>query len=228
MIVRLTLVLALPFLGTAPVLGQTAPAEPPTLPSAEITAPAPSYGDLQPGAGVLPSVVPALSVSDTQQAPQQMIGDEAARDARIAAMRARFEDLRRRDLQLQALGAPSAPETLAEVMRLDEQIALTEAELPLMMWKAENLRILASALSERPEGALPVHVGPGIAPDIALAVIRAQTTLYAAPQTDAASVMRTLETVTTMLRVAEIGPFTLVWSPQDRFAYVLSQFREVY
>ena len=59
-------------------------------------------------------------------------------------------------------------------------------------------------------------------------MIEGQTTLYAEPKTDAQSVVRTVDARTTMLRVAEIGAFTFVWSAQDGFAFVLNQFRQVF
>jgi hypothetical protein len=228
MIGRLTFVLVLPFLGTGPALGQTASAEQPALPAVQLIIPAPDLSDPLPRADVLPSLPGDLATTQVPVSPAQLSADTAARDARIAALRARFEDLQQRDARLQALTMPAAPQTLAQVNQLEEEIAIVEAGLPLLTWKAENLAALAQALSERPEGALPASVVPGITPEIALAVIRAQTTLYAEPRTEAETVIRTLDTVTTMLRVAEVGPFTLVWSPQDRFAFVLSQFREVY
>jgi len=156
------------------------------------------------------------------------VTEPVARDARIAALRANFEDLKCRDAELQALRATASAETEAEVQRLKEAITAAGADLPILTWKSGNLRILAQGLGTSPVGALPAGLPAGTTPEIALAVVQGQTTLYAEPRTEAVAVIRILDTVTTMLRVAEVGAFTLVWSPRDQFGFVLRQFREVY
>jgi hypothetical protein len=225
MIGRLTLCVVLQLLGAMPVLGQSLSVDTIDLPSVVLN-PAPVDGQTAPIE--LPSVVNTPTATGVLDGLAQPTINAAGLGVDISEMRSRFEDLQRRDVALQALRAPASPETLAEISRLDEETAHIDAELTLTTWRAQNLTILAQALATSPEVTLPASIVAGVTPKIALAVIRAQNTLYSEPRADAAAVIRTLDTVTTMLRVAETGSFTLVWSPQDRFAFVLSTVREVY
>ncbi|WP_333713898.1 hypothetical protein [Yoonia sp.] len=146
----------------------------------------------------------------------------------LAALRARFEDLRQRQAQDTALRQPASAQTLAQIESTAAAIAELEAGQQLTSWRAQTFAVLAQSFQAAVPHALPAGIAPGAQPDIALAVVDAQATLYAQPVTDAEMVVRSVTDRTTMLRIAESGPFSLVWSAGDGFAFVLSQFRQVY
>ena len=146
----------------------------------------------------------------------------------IAALRARFEDLKARQAELDAQGQPASSQILAQIEETRAAIAQNEVRLRVENWRAENLAGLAGAFATSGPVALPSGVPAGTEPQIGLALIAPQTTLYSQPATDAQTVLRMLEARTTMLLIAEVGPFSMVWSLQNGMAFVLSQFREVY
>lgn len=162
---------------------------------------------------------------DTMPLP---MADPQDQTAEVRALRATFEALKQRDAQNMALRQAASKQTLDEIERLGAAIDANRPRSQTATWKAKNLATLQQAFASRAPGALPPGIPAGTEPDIALAVIAAQTTLYSQPMTDAQMVIRTVDTRTTMLRVAEISPYSLVWSSQDGFAFVLSQFRQVY
>lgn len=146
----------------------------------------------------------------------------------LVALRARFEDLReRRDRDI-ALRQPASAQTLSQIESTSAAIAAIEAGDQLAIWRAQTLAVLAQSFQAASPHVLPAGIAPGTQADIALAVIDAQATLYAQPLTDAGMVVRSVPELTTMLRIAESGPFTLVWSVGDGFTFVLSPFRQVY
>ena len=154
--------------------------------------------------------------------------DDQDRQADIAALWATFENLRQRDAANTMRRQPASPQTLAGIEEMSTRIASADADFQLADWRAQNLEILARAMGAQTISDLPTGVPPGTGPDIALAVLEAQATLYSQPAPEPDMVIRVLDTRTTMLRVAETGAFTLVWSIDDGFAFVLSQFREVF
>lgn len=183
-----------------------------TLPNATFVEPAATV-EAGPADPALPEVLP-LPVGEDQT-------------AQVAALRAAFEALRQREAAHAALRQPAAEQTLAELQQVEAAIAANAAALEIETWKAQNLPIFAQSFAAGPR-VLPEGIPPGTEPDLALAVIAAQTTLYAQPDPTAQNTLRTVETRVAALRVAELGAFTLVWSSQDGFAFVLSQYRQVY
>lgn len=164
----------------------------------------------------VPSVV-APPVVTAQ--PDQMV---------VADLRARFEDLKARDARDGALREQASADTTQQIESVNTAIVANEGQLRIANWKASNLEGLAAAFASSGVQALPPGLAAGTQPQIGLALIDEQATLYAQPITDPQLVLRTLGERTTMLRVAETGAFTLVWGPQDGFAFVLSQFRQVF
>lgn len=173
---------------------------------------------LQPPPTVMPAPLPADVTAPTP--PVQAVD--------LAALRARFEDLKLRQAQDTALRLPASAQTLSEIESTVAAIAELEASQQMTSWRAQTFAVLAQSFQAAAPHALPAGIAPGTQADIALAVIDAQATLYAEPVTDAAMVVRSVPDRTTMLRIAESGPLTLVWSVGDGFAFVLSQFRQVF
>lgn len=182
------------------------------------TALPPPAGSLQPPPIVEPAPSPAEITVPTP--PAQAVD--------LAALRARFEDLRQRQAQDTALRQPASAQTLAQIESTSAAIVELEAGQQLTSWRAQTFAVLAQSFQATAPHVLPAGIAPGTQPDIALAVIDAQAMLYAQPLTDAEMVIRSVPERTTMLRIAESNPFTLVWSAGDGFALVLSQFRQVY
>lgn len=148
--------------------------------------------------------------------------------ADVAALRARFEDLKQRQARDAALREAASEQTLLQIENTLAAMAENEASEQIAAWRAQTFAILAQAFQETAPHVLPAGIAPGTQPDIALAVIDAQATLYAQPVSDAQMVVRSVPDRTTMLRIAESGPFSMVWSAGDGFTFVLSQFRQVY
>lgn len=146
----------------------------------------------------------------------------------VAALRAQFEALKLREAHNTALRQAASQDTLSQIATIEQTITANENQQQLIAWKAESLTALSAALAAEPAVSLPVGLPDGVTPDIALAYVQAQTTLYAQPKVSADLTIRTLDTATTVLRIAETGAFTLIWSPTDKFAFVLSQSRTVY
>ena len=217
-----------------PVTAQT---DPTTLsPPDAVAGPTPTAGSdllpppvpaMPPAGSDLSPLPPATPPAVSELLPPPSPAASAVTPEEVAALRASFEDLKARAALDAARRQPVTTETMADIDELSAAIAANEGQQQITAWKAQNLAILADQLAAAP-AALPSGVPPGTVPQIALAVIAAQTTLYAQPVTDAAGVIRTVADRTTMLRVAEAGAFTLVWAPQDGFAFVLNQFREVF
>lgn len=152
----------------------------------------------------------------------------AADPAVVAALRARFEALKQREAQNTALRQTASQDTLAQIATVEQTITANESQQQLVAWKAESLTTLSAALAAEPTLGLPDGLPDGVTPDIALAYVQEQTTLYAQPKVSAELTIRTIDTATTVLRIAETGAFTLIWSATDKFAFVLSQSRTVY
>lgn len=148
--------------------------------------------------------------------------------ATVAALRAQFEALKLREAQNTALRQAASQDTLSQIATVEQTITANENQQQLIAWKAESLTALSAALAAEPALSLPDGLPDGVTPDIALAYVQEQTTLYAQPKVSADLTIRTLDTATTVLRIAETGAFTLIWSPTDKFAFVLSQSRTVY
>lgn len=182
-------------------------AEPFDLPDAVLEAPSPA------------PVVPTAPIA---------VAPVASDQPDVAALRVRFEDLKVRQAELDARGQPASSQVLAQIEETQAEITQNEARLRVENWRAENLAGLAGAFATSGPVTLPSGVPAGTEPQIGLALIAPQTTLYSQPATETPMVLRTLEERTTMLRIAEVGPFSMVWSPRDGMAFVLSQFREVY
>lgn len=205
----------------AAALAQTsggAPAMPPDLDLPPFASPP------GPGGGI---AMPAPNAPPATPQPLPM-ATEAERSAEIAALRETFEILRDRDARDAALRQAASPETLARIDDISSRITAGDAAARLAEWRAQNLGVLAGAMTAQGAAALPESTPAGTRPDIALAVLDAQATLYSRPSAETGSVIRVLEARTTMLRVAETGAFTLVWSARDGFVFVLSQFRVVF
>lgn len=152
----------------------------------------------------------------------------AADPAVVAALRAQFEAVKLREAQNTALRQTASQDTLSQIATVEQTITANESQQQLVAWKAESLTALSTALAAEPTLSLPDGLPDGVTPDIALAYVQAQTTLYAQPKVSAELTIRTIDTATTVLRIAETGAFTLIWSPTDKFAFVLSQSRTVY
>lgn len=159
---------------------------------------------------------------------ESVVPDVAPTGEELIALRDTFEKLKQRQAQNMALRQAASAQTSAQIESISAAIVANEGNQQIARWRTQNLTILSQAFVLSASAALPAGIPAGTQPDIALAVIDAQTTLYSQPMTDAQTVIRTIAARETMLRVAELGAFTLVWSPQDEFAFVLSQFREVY
>ena len=214
---------------TAPARSDLLPPPAPATPSAgSELLPPPAPATPSAGSDLPPPPAPATPSAGSELPAPPVDAAPVVTAQEVAALRARFEALKSRAAQDAALRKPASAETLSAIDSLTATIAANDGQRQIVAWKAQNLAILSDQLAAAAPAALPTGVPPGTAPQIALAVIAAQTTLYAQPVTDAAGVLRTVADRTTMLRVAEAGAFTLVWAPQDGFAFVLSQFREVF
>lgn len=156
------------------------------------------------------------------------MASEPGRSARIAALRETFETLSNRDALNTALRQPVSPETLARIEDVAGWISAAEAGSQMEDWRTQTLEFFAQALGGQAVADLPAGIPAGTRPEIALAVLEAQATLYSQPAAEADKVIRVLDARSTMLRVAETGAFTLVWSVDDGFVFVLSPFREVF
>lgn len=196
---------------TAPLAGP--PDQPPTV-SAGPSADAPAETMPAPA----PLAVPPMAESSALRDPAAAIED----------LRAQFTDLDSRRERIAALHAPADPATMERIASVEADIAAAEGPHATAVWRAQTFEYFATAIAARPALVLPGGVPPGTRPDIALAYVDAQTTLYSQPDSSAETALRTLEAPTTVLRIAELGAFTLIWSAQDDFAFVLSQFRKVY
>ncbi|MCF2872054.1 hypothetical protein L0664_13345 [Octadecabacter sp. G9-8] len=183
------------------------------------------------GAAVAQDTAEGLALPDAVlEAPvtAEVLLEPGVAPAVVADLRARFEDLKQRDIRDGVLRGQASAETTQQIESVNAAIVENEGQLRIANWKATNLEGLAAAFASNGGQPLPPGLAAGTQPQIGLALIDAQATLYAQPITDPQLVLRTLSARTTMLRVAETGAFTLVWAPQDGFAFVLSQFRQVF
>lgn len=173
-------------------------------------------------------VVPAPTIAPPAPAIAAPALTPAADPAVVATLRTQFEALKQREAQNTALRQTASQDTLSQIAAVEQTITANESQQQLAAWKAESLTALSTALAAEPTPGLPDGLPDGVMPDIALAYVQAQTTLYAQPKVSAELTIRTIDTATTVLRIAETGAFTLIWSPTDKFAFVLSQSRTVY
>lgn len=173
-------------------------------------------------------VVPAPTIAPPAPEIAAPVPTPAADPAVVAALRAQFEALKLRDAQNTALRQMASQDTLSQIATVEQTISANESQQQLAAWKAESFSALSAALAAEPTLSLPDGLPDGVTPDIALAYVQAQTTLYAQPKVSAELTIRTIDTATTVLRIAETGAFTLIWSVTDKFAFVLSQSRTVY
>lgn len=217
---------ALALLAAGPTLAQDG-TEMSVLPDVVMTLP-PAVETVPPETAASPPDVAPAPATDQAAAPTQPPLATADRSAEIAALRAAFEALKQREAADAAQRQPASEETLARIAEAETALAATDVRRRQLGWKAQNLERMANVLAAQPPGALPSTLPTGLKTEIALAVIDGDTTLYAAPATEAQQVIRTLDKPTTMLRIAETGAFTLLWWPLDGFAFALTQFRKVY
>ena len=201
------------------------------LPDVEVT-PSPGLGAPADPAGRLPEVeispLPSVELASEAPASPDAVPAPVDHTGDVAALRARFEALKQRDASDRALRAPASEESLARLAAAEQALAAADASRRQYRWKAESLALLAGALTAQPPQAWPEALPAGVAPDIALAVVDAQTVLYRAPRTASGEVIRTVEKPTTMLRIADTGAFSLLWSPADGLAFALTKFRKIY
>lgn len=220
----------------ADIVAETAPIAPTDAVVAPVPAPEPaskSVAESAPAPALLPEALPLadpLPAATAAPAPSMVASapEVSDRSTEVVSLRARFDELKAQHAEILAGAAPASAETEARIAEAEARNEANEAAVAMAQWKAQNLKILGDSMANLDRGPLPDGVPPGTVPDIALAVLEAQATLYSRPETNAQTVIRTLAVPTTMLRVAEVGAYTLVWSSQDKFAFVLSQFRKVY
>lgn len=165
--------------------------------------------------------------TDLTLPPATTSQEEADRAERIAALRAEFEVLKQRAATDAALRQPVTEQTLRELAAVEATIAEIGESAQIDAWKAQTLEFFVEAFAAESR-VLPEGIPPGVQPEPAVVVIDTQTTLYAQPAASADMVMRTLLERTSALRVAEVGSYSLIWSSEDDFAFVLTQYLQVY
>ena len=122
----------------------------------ETTLPPPE-GSLPPPPAVEPAPPPAEVTTPTP----------TAQEIDLAALRARFEDIRQRQEQDTALRLPAGAQTLSQIESTTAAIAELEARQELTSWRKQTFAVLEQSFQAAAPHVLPAGIAPGTQPDIA-------------------------------------------------------------
>lgn len=145
----------------------------------------------------------------------------------IAALQAEYAELRRREADTTMLMQPASNNTLREIDTVSSDLRALVDNQRLTAWVAEAMAFFRDAMAAAPLS-LPADTPLGLRADPAVAILKSDTPLYSSPTRKASTFLNTVTDRTTVLRVAEAGATALVWTQNTGFAFVATQYIEVY
>jgi hypothetical protein len=199
-------------MGAVPVAAQTAGAAP-------AAAPAPAPAAAAPAPSAAPAAAPAAVAQPTVNAgptPEE-----------IAALREEYETLRQREAAVSTAAQPATAQTMAELEAVRARMESLEATMPLETWKQSTLAFFMEQMRQAPP-ALPTGVPPDLKIEPRVVQLADNTVLYSAPDPAQGTALKSSVGPTPVLRIAKHGPMMMIWTADVGFAYVVSQFVEVF
>lgn len=191
-------------------------------------------------AGVAPAAAPVPAPVAPAPAPAPAAAPEAAPEAvaqphvnagptpeEIAALREEYETLRQREAAVSAAAQPATAQTMAELDAVRARIGTLEATQPLETWKQNTLAFFMEQMRQAPP-ALPPGVPPDLKIEPGVVQLADNTVLYSSPDPALGIALKSSVGPTPVLRIAKHGPMMMIWTADVGFAYVVSQFVEVF
>ena len=173
---------------------------------------------------------PVVEIESSGITPEQAVeGSENSGPTaeEIALLREKYTELRQRESAVLSDTQPASPKTSAELDAVRARIGALESARPLAVWKHDTLIYFLKQMRKAPLN-LPPSIPPGLEIDPAVVQLKGNTGLYSAPNLSEETVLETSTGPTPVLRIANHGPMMMIWTPGVGFAYVVSQFVEVF
>lgn len=209
-------------MGAVPVAAQTAGAAPAAAP-----APAPVAATPAPAAAPAPAPTPSAAPAAAPAAVAQPPVNAGPTPEEIAALREEYETLRQREAAVSTAAQPATAQTMAELDAVRTRMESLEATLPLETWKQSTLAFFMEQMRQAPP-ALPTGVPPDLKIEPGVVQLADNTVLYSAPDPAQGTALKSSVGPTPVLRIAKHGPMMMIWTADVGFAYVVSQFVEVF
>lgn len=203
-------------MGAVPVAAQTAGAAP-------AAAPVPAPAAATPAPTAAPAPAPAATPAAVMQPPV----NAGPTPEEIAALREEYETLRQREAAVSTAAQPATAQTIAELDAVRARIVSLEAKQPLETWKQNTLAFFMEQMRQAPP-ALPPGVPPDLKIEPGVVQLADNTVLYSAPDPAQGTALKSSVDPTPVLRIAKHGPMMMIWTADVGFAYVVSQFVEVF
>ena len=211
-------------MGSFPVVAQTVGVAPVVSPIPEASP------DPAPVSARSPSAAPTAELESSARTPEQTVeglGSIGPTAEEVALLWEDYTALREREAAVLSDSQPAAPQTSAELAAVRTRIIALEGAYPLATWKHNTLIYFLEQMRIAPLD-LPPSVPPDMEIDPAVVQLKSNTSLYSAPDPSQETVLSTSTGPTPVLRIASHGPMMMIWTPSVGFAYVVSQFVEVF
>lgn len=174
-----------------------------------------------------PALAQAATTSNEATALAETAKNTAPDAEEIAALRTLYVNLQAREAAAKSLLEAATPQTLGALEAARSRIAELEEVQPLEDWKTNTLAYYEAAMQDR-SLVLPQGLQAGLQLDPVAAQVPAQTVIYGSTNLSAGEALMTTQGPTPVLRVADTGPVTLVWTPDTGFGFAVTKFVEVY
>jgi hypothetical protein len=159
---------------------------------------------------------------------QKNQGDENTKE--IAAMRLEYEALKQREQNVLSAMQEVTPQTTDQLLSVRARIEELEGSEPLDEWKNNSLNYFLNELETASlKGIiLPEGVPQDLSLDPDVVQLADKTVLYSTPNIMQGIQLSAAEGNTPALRISNSGAMMMIWIPKNGFAFVLSQFVEVF
>lgn len=178
-------------------------------------------------APVAPAPAPAAAPEAAPEAVEQPHVNAGPTPEEIAALREEYETLRQREAAVSAAAQPATAQTMAELDAVRARIGTLEATQPLETWKQNTLAFFMEQMRQAPP-ALPPGVPPDLKIEPGVVQLADNTVMYSSPDPALGIALKSSVGPTPVLRIAKHGPMMMIWTADVGFAYVVSQFVEVF
>lgn len=182
-----------------------------------------------PSTATAPYIAPAPSTAPADQiptAPTVAPGDTGPTAEEVARLRQDYDALKQREAAAALLSASVTAATQTKLTTAKARRQTLEASLPLEDWRATTLQYFLSQIGSVKQ--VPPEVPPGLVIAPEPAQVAAGTAMYRGPEPTPTTVVTTTAAPTPVLYLADAGLSSLIWTPEHSFAFVVTQFVEVF
>ncbi|SPJ26197.1 hypothetical protein [Palleronia abyssalis] len=168
--------------------------------------------------------------AQTATSPPVVTPEETPVDpAKVASLRAAYEDLRRREAEAASLSAPATPETSAARDALAARAEELDTLVTRATWEADNMNWFVADIRQSGPVALPEGTPANMTLSVALATVQKGALSYHSPPPFRDETLQSsFGEPSVVLRVAEAPGVQLVWVPKEGFAFMSGQSLEIF